>query len=828
MRTEVLIGQIMSHLIVSDKQIHSNEMDILEGYWQNHEFNEEEKGLCLAILGDRDEKFLLDELLAEIGKIGLINAEKLQLITTLCELTVCDMNIDDSETEIMEKVAGQIHFMDQESILQKVYNKAKEEKEADESRERSMISTIGLWIRSLFSFGKAKREINFILKEPKYVEAIRSSAEIAKNDMVFITDIIDDNSKVAEECLESAKISLKNNVQNRDLKEAQELEENIYNFIKVLEEKVIHAVRENKEILNRKRRAMNYFTISFLGRTGAGKSTLHAFMIGGGNDFIGSGGQRATRFNRVFEWENIRIIDTPGIGAAEEEGRTDEEIARTVVDETDFLCYIVTDDSVQKSEFNFMENIRAKNKPIIILLNVKDDITRSDAIFRKFMQNPHYWAKREDEKNIQGHINRIKDYISKLENFNTDFVEIIPVHLLAALLSTEENDRDYKKKLYEGSHFDDFKYFIRESIINSIKLRRSQTVIDDTAGYINENLKDIENVHTKYLAFAEKVKENKSAMLKKIKEDEKKVVGNCLQDIETLFEKFREQINEFVEKNYALNKNALEKAWVSYEETTMKIDSRIDEVIREQLKQEQKDIQDYIKDFISDMSSFFEHQGIELNIPNRFNAKGAFSLIGEALIAIGTAITLLAGFFPIIEVVLGAATGPISLGLMAIGAAFLYISTHLKDNENKQEIIGELKDRLQKNVEEHKTKAKKAIPEIITKNMNEMSAKIEKMLSQIQSGAEAIEKSSLVLLNKYIKSFDETNRYFARRICDYCSGNVRPRLEPGEYSGIRVERDYGKEFRIWTATDCPEKSVETAKKFLQENIYILQPDKDEN
>jgi predicted GTPase/uncharacterized tellurite resistance protein B-like protein/uncharacterized membrane-anchored protein YhcB (DUF1043 family) len=795
MRKEVLAGLIMAYLIVSDKQIHSKEMDILEDYWQKHKFSKDEKELCFAILGDRDEKIPLNGLLVEIGKADFKDKEKLQFITTLCEIAVYDMHIDASETEIIEKAAKKIHFKDPKNILQAVYKKAKETKEADESRERPEIDTIWFRIRAFFSFGKKREEMKrminrFILQGPKYGEAIRSGAAIAKSDMAFIERIINENKKTAEKCLETARKSLKNSVENNASKEAQELHKNISGFIGVLEEKVIHAVKENMEVLNRKQRAMNYFTISFLGKTKAGKSTLHTVMTGGGSAFIGKGSQRTTRFNRVYEWDNIRIIDTPGIGAAEAGGRTDEEIARSVIDETDVLCYVVTSDNIQQVEFNFMESIRSKNKPIVILLNVKNDFTRLEAMFKEFIRNPHYWAERKDEQNIQGHINRIVGYVSKLEDFNADFIKIIPVHLLAAFVSTEEKKQEYKIKLIEGSHLDDFLDYIRESIIESITLRRSQTIIDGTTHYINSNLEDIRKIHTHYAEFTGKVNEKKEILLKKINNDKQKITKNCLQDIDTLFEKFMEQINKFAENNYGLKKKALENAWTTYAKTTMKIESRIDNVIRKTLEQEQKDIQDYISDLILDMNSFFTYKGTELSARNFPYMKRVFSIFGTALGAAGGIVLFVLGV-----------SNPVGWILTAAGLIVGLLATLFKNKAKKrQEAIEKLSGSLQKSMNDYKTKVVKQIPQIIKNDLKKMSLKIEELLSQIQSGARTIEKRSLVLLNKYKKSFDEANRYYAKRICDFCSDNIKTELEHDDYSGIKVKRNYGKEIQIQTDT----------------------------
>ncbi len=97
---------------------------------------------------------------------------------------------------------------------------------------------------------------------------------------------------------------------------------------------------------------MEYFTVSFLGRTKVGKTTLHTVLTGEGEENIGGGKQRTTRYNRVYQWNNLRLIDTPGIGAAEADGRTDEEIAKSVIGESDIICIVVSDDSVQEYVFD--------------------------------------------------------------------------------------------------------------------------------------------------------------------------------------------------------------------------------------------------------------------------------------------------------------------------------------------------------------------------------------------------------------------------------------------------------------------------------------------
>ena len=106
-----------------------------------------------------------------------------------------------------------------------------------------------------------------------------------------------------------------------------------------------NSLTSNREVLDKKRRNIRYFTIAFMGRTKAGKSTLHKVITQQENDDIGVGKLRTTRYNRSWYWNKLRIVDTPGIGAPG--GEADTEIAKSIIDEADVVCYVVTSDSIQ-------------------------------------------------------------------------------------------------------------------------------------------------------------------------------------------------------------------------------------------------------------------------------------------------------------------------------------------------------------------------------------------------------------------------------------------------------------------------------------------------
>lgn len=210
-----------------------------------------------------------------------------------------------------------------------------------------------------------------LLAGPEYDDAIRQCAAIASEDYKFAEvalkgawSALYDLGKGIQYQLEALQSKTSGKAQ---AKTAAEVAKQLETTRKALTAEIIKEIENVRESLSAKQRALNHFSIAFMGKTKAGKSTLHAIITGEGWDAIGVGKQRTTRFNRVYEWKNIRIIDTPGIGAPG--GKTDEEIAQSIIEESDVICYVVTNDSIQGTEFGFLGVLKEKAKPLIILLS---------------------------------------------------------------------------------------------------------------------------------------------------------------------------------------------------------------------------------------------------------------------------------------------------------------------------------------------------------------------------------------------------------------------------------------------------------------------------
>lgn len=135
-----------------------------------------------------------------------------------------------------------------------------------------------------------------------YSASIAQITEDTEKDLARVTRIIDDlNSMLNEEYnhLASIKPSSK-----KVSKEVLKIEQIIQGIRGSFNEIIDNSLTSNREVLDKKRRNIRYFTIAFMGRTKAGKSTLHKVITQQETDDIGVGKLRTTRYNR--SWESVK------------------------------------------------------------------------------------------------------------------------------------------------------------------------------------------------------------------------------------------------------------------------------------------------------------------------------------------------------------------------------------------------------------------------------------------------------------------------------------------------------------------------------------------
>jgi len=491
---------LLTHVICADGQIHSEESKALHQLAVQVEINEATQAEMEKILAQEPDCLSVREI---AGKIPVKQQE--ETMRQVLAIAHVDGYYAPLEKQLVEEVCqvwnwsvGKVNNILKPATFQQFTGLSAKQKEEEpelsfaarvlKNEQKSPLS------RALIGFIKdiapetlgqtikrVEREV--LLSGPEYDEAIARCAKISREDYAFTESALQSSRKALERLeqdlgsiLEKLRRSNQGKAKNSS---AQEVAEQLEQSQKALTDEILRQLESLNASLKAKQRALNHFSIAFMGKTKAGKSTLHAIVTGEGWEAIGVGKQRTTRLNRVYEWKNIRIIDTPGIGAPG--GQTDEQIARSVIDESDVICYVVTNDSIQETEFRFVNVLKAKAKPLIVLLNVKYNL-RDSRRLEHFLKNQAKFIDNRRNGVLKGHLDRIADYAASqgVENY----FSVIPAMLLAAQLSREPEHKAVTDKLYAVSQVQDFLDSIRESLIYYGPIRRSQTLLGSTVGSI--------------------------------------------------------------------------------------------------------------------------------------------------------------------------------------------------------------------------------------------------------------------------------------------------------------------------------------------------------
>jgi len=156
-------------------------------------------------------------------------------------------------------------------------------------------------------WGRQVRELQreILLAGPEYDSAISKCAEVAQKDYRFaeaslksVRTVLNHLSGNLQDVLDqlSSSITLSGKAENLNAVVTQ-LDETRQE----LNETIFQELENIQASIKARHRNLNHFSIAFMGKTKAGKSTLHAVITGEGWEAIGVGTQRTTRYNRVYE-----------------------------------------------------------------------------------------------------------------------------------------------------------------------------------------------------------------------------------------------------------------------------------------------------------------------------------------------------------------------------------------------------------------------------------------------------------------------------------------------------------------------------------------------
>lgn len=805
------IAEFMAHLIIADDHIHGDQITILRDFIEMHGLEGSQKTIFSVLEGkgdvhypellenlksisEEDQELLIQNSAAIIGFNCHFAKEEKIAVLRLCKET----GIDTSRMQAaIKEIIGQAE-------------KAREEIVSDDYQVDSF-GALSLKVRRFFASGAKREYLSSRIREneltgPEYSKAIKKTNEIAEVDCRLVEGQLASCLSTLDKTRKKLLLHLKD-VKPSDENSSEE-ESNFFEFMKdllvSLDVKAKSSMQEIQTVVDKKRRAKNAFTIALMGRTKAGKSTLHYVMTGEGADFIGVGSERTTRYNRVYEWENLRIIDTPGIGAAEAGGRDDEEIALSVVDTADVICYVVTNDSVQEVEFKFLSKIRDSNKPVFVLLNCKENLKSPPPKLKRFVKDPLHWYRRDDEQNLTGIVNRIERGVK--EYYEGGSVTIIPVHLMAAKMAGEERYQKDHEALSAGSRMNEFFNEIRENVLELGQLRKSQTLLDGTVVRLSTMHQDISGTRARSLDMADEIENKLASLVRKVND---RVVRNRAAFLSALDARIRQEKSsalDFASDNYKMKKSRIESHWQS---ESKRIEGEVRADLASLLKKTEEEVRSYVQDAMDDIviSADFDGRG-EFDDYSTLNTKRIASVVGT-LISTGAGIAL---------AVLG--SNPIGWTVLGVGAFIGIVSGFMTSKEEKKrKAVAHMKEQVDKSLGSMKEGYEKHSEAVF----NDFNSKLIAGIESVLGGIAQQYRSSSEILYPYIASLDaaidKLNVQFAIRIIEFARDeSLLGSLDSN--SCPTVIRDPGKSISISTSLQASEKGISRARDAIREEIII--------
>ena len=760
------------YMVIVDKEINQMEVDVLDNYLPLSK-EDELYHQRMQIFSDDEERTKLKDILDKLVMANYSVAEKTEIVTLLARIAYGDDYMASSELELLIRV-GKLLKLDIDQIIEEIQSESN--KRIASSQLSSLKRFVGRMENTIYqSFANSDKKsvVDMMLGGLGYSASIAQITEDAEKDLYRVSRIVDDLNRLLNEeynHLASIKPSSK-----KVSKEVLKIEQIIQGIRGSFNEIIDNSLTSNREVLDKKRRNIRYFTIAFMGRTKAGKSTFHKVITQQENDDIGVGKLRTTRYNRSWYWNKLRIVDTPGIGAPG--GEADTEIAKSIIDEADVVCYVVTSDSIQETEFDFFSTIKERNKPLYIIL--------------------------------KGHIERIHD---KLDGkYNMDSVRIIPIHLLAAQIALSgEQDSKTSKILFDASNISEFTNSVKKEVQLSGSLKKSLSVIDGTSYQIN-------TIWHKIYADLKSLKEGNEVLKKKQAKNYtffKNELTQVEQYLKTIFQGTRDDLHNrasaFASEHY--DDEDAGKAW-SKDMVVKSINKRLEQQIQERFNDLNEKIKSELEEMIMDMRISLATNNIGSNVSGesvtntRFAAKVFVSVISTALFVWNP----LGWSMAVLTVV----------GIIGSFLTSLFTSKSEKIRKATENLRKQLCDSIDSGID----KNLKQVLENTRKSINDTYKSIDSVLKAYTKNADDIITDMDRLVKQVQEKENAINSLVSLRILDFVGKNPVKEISINEMSnqvlcdGYPVERDWQKQsIKFLYNTGLTDKNIQKIEKATQMTI----------
>ncbi|MDJ0727699.1 MAG: 50S ribosome-binding GTPase, partial [Prochloraceae cyanobacterium] len=792
---------LLVHMVCADGQLHSEELKHLENLAQKYQIGQstrdemnkiikgDDRDISVGFLADRIDKDKHQETMRQMMVVGYaygsFSPSKEKIIDRVA-------NCWNWSSDYRNKLLEEARKLADLAINYKQHKKASETTKIQGDRQEKDNSA-----NSDKKDRKISNQKENLLDEVEYKEAIEQCSKIAKEDYQY-TEIaalqrtrstLDNLANNLQQAIRRADLAkgegaeIKYRSRNKGkANSAKEVAQQLENSRKDLDAQITKDIEEVEKSLDAKKRATKCFTIGFMGKTKAGKSTLHAVITQGGWDAIGLGKQRTTRENREYKWKNIRIIDTPGIGAPG--GKTDEEIAESIIEESDVICYVVTNDSIPEKDFQFLKLLKEKTKPLIVLLNIKYNL-RDSRRLEHFLKQPNKLFAKDGKSGIGGHFDRIRRYAK--EYYANDYFPIVPVMLLAAQLSSEPEHQDNKDKLYKASRIQDFLDSIRESIIKHGSIRRSQTFLGSTVGNIQEFDNWISKQLTAYQNSANTLRNKRQKVSREIEQAKQDSWEYLEQEIEAIFQSAFEIVQPFAEEYWNKNEILLKNGW-QQQVNNINFESRLKNAFKQAADKFAKEVQEILEEVGKELEfSFrFNSDDFHFNQQDSFDFKNFWRISGSILGVIGAIVFI---FAPPVGIVTGIAGGVIS-----------FLGGFLEDrNTKRRKAVKNISDSLNSQLEEQKKNELKEANKNWQKACDDCAKDIDRYFDELIEGLNAIATQLETAKEKLDNTIDYLNCGYGKRIVDWSCEKYEPlNVKNVKKTIVKVERKFGHWIKIHT------------------------------
>ena len=294
---------LLAHVICADQQIHSQESRALRDLANQTDINELTLQEMDKILGQDDTQITLEE-----SAQNVLVGQRSEVLRQVLAIAYIDGYFSPLEREVVNKIS-QLWGIDEHAIEQMLedaqgFRQGRTRTDFDDEENGGL--SVGAQLlkdaKSVFSklliskltelapahigekIEQLQREI--LLSGPEYDDAIQQCAKVARENFEYADRAL----KIASSSLQDLGIGLQEVIDTikqkaigqGEYQTAKDIAKQLEQTQQSLSAKTLRDLEAVRQALLAKQRALDHFSIAFMGRTKAGKSTLHAVITGEG------------------------------------------------------------------------------------------------------------------------------------------------------------------------------------------------------------------------------------------------------------------------------------------------------------------------------------------------------------------------------------------------------------------------------------------------------------------------------------------------------------------------------------------------------------------